>query len=78
MAETLKVVMMNQSSVDPVPVVYNSCILHVLEAYQDLRAELTKKEDFIEELKLSHMRDITDFEALATQWQMREQDYKTE
>lgn len=78
MAETLKVVMMNQNSMDPVPIVYNSCILHVLEAYQDMRMELTKKEDFIEELKLSHTKDIKDFEALATQWEMKEQDYKTE
>jgi hypothetical protein len=31
MAETLKVVMMTQSSMDPVPITYNGCILHVLE-----------------------------------------------
>lgn len=78
MAETLKVVMMNQSSVDPVPIAYNSCILHVLEAYQDLRMELTKKEDFIEDLRLSDTKDVKDFEALATQWEMKEMDYKTE
>jgi hypothetical protein len=78
MAETLKVVMMNQSSVDPVPIIYNSCILHVLEAYHDLRVELTKKEVFIEDLKLCHAKDIKDFEALASQWEVKEKDYKTE
>jgi hypothetical protein len=78
MAETLKVVMMNQSSVDPVPIAYNSCILHVLEAYQNLRMDLSKREDYIEDLKLSHAKDIKDFEALATQWEMKERDYKTE
>jgi len=31
MAETLKVVMMTQSLMDPVPITYNGCILHVLE-----------------------------------------------
>lgn len=78
MAETLKVVMMNQSSMDPVPIAYNACILYVLEAYQDLRTELVKKENFLEALKLSHTKDINDFEALATQWETREWDYKTE
>ncbi|KAE9379285.1 hypothetical protein N431DRAFT_155923 [Stipitochalara longipes BDJ] len=78
MAETLKVVMMNQSSVDSVPIAYNACILHVLEAYQDLRMELAKKESFLKELKLSHTKDIHDFEALATQWEMKEVDYKKE
>jgi len=78
MAETLKVVMMNQRSTDPVPIAYNACILHVLEAYQDLSTELVKKENFLEDLKLSHTKDIHDFEALATQWEMKERDYKTE
>jgi hypothetical protein len=78
MAETLKVVMMNQSSVDPVPIAYNSCILHVLEAYQNLRMDLSKREYYIEDLKLGHTKDIKDFEALATRWEMKERDYKTE
>jgi hypothetical protein len=78
MAETLKVVMMNQSSLDPVPVAYNACILHVLEAYQDLRIELAKKEGSLEELQLSHAKDISDFDDLATEWEMKERDYKVE
>jgi len=40
MVEMLKVVMMNQSSMEPVPIQYNSCILHVLEGYYDLRIQL--------------------------------------
>jgi hypothetical protein len=43
-----------------------------------LRIELARKESSIEELKQSHEKDIEDFEALATQWEMKEQDYKTE
>jgi hypothetical protein len=77
MAETLTVVMMNQSSMDPIPVAYNACIRHVLEAYQYLRMELVKKENFVEALKLSHTQDIHDFEALATRWEKKELDYKT-
>ncbi|KAH7418431.1 hypothetical protein BKA64DRAFT_199173 [Cadophora sp. MPI-SDFR-AT-0126] len=78
MAEMLKVVMMNQSSTTPVPVEYNSCILHVLEAYHELRTELRLREDTIEELKHTHTKDIKDFEMLATQWETKEQDYKAE
>ncbi|PVH87031.1 hypothetical protein DL98DRAFT_567284 [Cadophora sp. DSE1049] len=78
MAEMLKVVMMNQSSTTPVPVEYNNCILHVLEAYHELRTELRLREETIEELKHTHTKDIKDFEMLATQWETKEQDYKAE
>ncbi|PBP22718.1 putative ureidoglycolate hydrolase [Diplocarpon rosae] len=78
MAEMLKVVMMNQCSISPVPVEYNSTILHVLEAYQELRLKLQRREEAIEELKQSHTKDIKDFETLATQWEYKEKDYKAE
>jgi hypothetical protein len=78
MAETVKVVMMNQSSVAPIPVQYNSAILHVLEAYQEMRLELNKNKDVIAELKESHGKDIKDFEALAKEWEGKERDYKAE
>ena len=78
MAEMVKVVMMNQDMFAPIPVQFNSAILHVLEAYQELREELNKKEAAIEELKQSHANDIKDFEVLFKQWESRERDYKTE
>ena len=78
LAEILKVVMMNQSNLDPVPIEYNSTILHVLEAYQDLRVQLTAKDEVIEMLKRSHTKDIKDFEDLASQWHQKECDYKIE
>lgn len=78
MAEMVKVVMMNQSSIAPIPVQYNSAILHVLEAYQELREELGKQETVIRELKESHAKDIKDFEELTQTWERRESNYKTE
>ena len=78
MAESLKVVMMNQSTLLSVPVEYNSCILHVLEAYQEAREELLKKNEEMEELKKDHEKDIKEFEELATQWEFKERDYKAE
>jgi hypothetical protein len=53
-----------------------------LEAYQDLRQELHKKEHTIEglkeELEESHINDIEEFWDLATQWEEKEKDYMSE
>jgi hypothetical protein len=57
---------------------YNTCILHVLEAYQDMRVQLSMQEQAIEDLKVSHTKDIKDFEELASQWEMKEWDYNAE
>ena len=57
---------------------YNSCILHVLEVYQDMRLQLNMKDQAIEDLKVSHIRDIKDFEDLVVRWEMKEADYKAE
>jgi len=78
MAETLQVIMMNQSTMDSLPIEYNACILHVLEAYYDMRQLLNAQQDTIEELKQSHTKNVNDFEALATRWELKEGDYKTE
>jgi hypothetical protein len=68
MAETLKVLMMTRYILDPLPVEYNVSILHVLEAYQDLRGRVDAKQAVIEETKRGHARDIKAFEELTTQW----------
>jgi hypothetical protein len=78
MVETLKVVMMDQSSLDPVPVEYNSCILHVLEAYHDLQVQLQQKDEEMRLLKKSHARDIDDFYEMAKGWAEKENDYQKE
>ena len=78
LAEMLKVVMMNQSTMDPLPIEYNSTVLQVLEAYQDLRVQLSAREEEIDVLKQSHTKDIQVFEELASQGQQKESDYKSE
>jgi len=78
MAETLKVVMMTRSSFESIPVEYNACILHVLEAYHDLRQQLNTQQETIEELKKTHTKDIKDFEGLTDRWGTMEQNYKAE
>lgn len=43
-----------------------------------MRVELQRTEETIEELKHTHTKDIKDFETLATQWEVKEQNYKSE
>ncbi len=78
MVETLKVVMMTQATTQPVPVQYNSCILHVLESYHDMRLELTAKERETAELKKAQIRAQQGLEEQVAQWRKRENEYKAE
>ncbi|THV53907.1 hypothetical protein BGAL_0039g00190 [Botrytis galanthina] len=78
MAETLKVIMMTRNLMDPVPVEYNTCILHVLESYNDLQEMLAVKEGEIEEIKGRHTKDIREFDGMAEQWKAKEKDYQKE
>ena len=68
--------MMNQSSLEPVPIQYNSCILHALEAYYDLQVQLQRKTEELESLKERHERDIDDFDEMTKGWSKRENDYQ--
>jgi hypothetical protein len=77
-AETLKVVMMNQNTMDPVPVQYNSSILHVLEAYHEMRMQIVEKDAEIASLKTNQARDFEDFEEMAMGWVVKENDYQKE
>ncbi|CAD6456634.1 07dfcb61-dfbb-4004-bee6-acf7b4e9139d [Sclerotinia trifoliorum] len=78
MAETLKVVMMTRNLMEPVPVEYNTCIVHVLEAYNDLEEELARKDGEIDDIKARHTKDIREFDVMAEQWKAKEKDYQKE
>lgn len=78
MVETLMVIMMTKPSTEPVPVECNTLVMHVLEAYRKLRADVTKIEARLHESVESHQEDARLYEELATQWRLREEDYKSE
>ncbi|KAF5873804.1 uncharacterized protein Bfra_005271 [Botrytis fragariae] len=78
MAETLKVIMMTRNLMEPIPVEYNTCILHVLEAYNDLQEMLAVKEGEIEEINGRHTKNIREFDGMAEQWKAKEKDYQKE
>jgi hypothetical protein len=78
MAETLKVAMMTQNSFDPLRVSYNSCALHVLEAYHHMRQGLFEKDREIRNWEHRHQNDIKDFRQQELQWKRKEDEYKSE
>lgn len=78
MVETLKVIMMMHDTFDTLPRQYNSYILHLLEAYQDLCSELAERQETIDSLQVNHQEDLKEFEMLAIQWETHEKDYRLE
>lgn len=71
MAETLKVVMMTRYTIDPIPVEYNACILHVLEAYQELREKVDSSEVVLEGVKEDYRRDVDEFGGMSLRWETK-------
>jgi len=78
MADMLKVAMMTQSTMDPLPIHFNSCILHVVEAYWTLRERVKASDKKIEEMRESQQRDVEEFETMAKAWEETEKSYKAE
>jgi restriction endonuclease S subunit len=68
MAETLKVLMMAQGSFRQVPVEYNYCILHILEAYQDMRRQLTKRDEEIQAIRQTYESKVENYEREILRW----------
>lgn len=69
---------MNQSTMSPVPIEYNSCILHLLEAYYQLGQRANKAGEAFEELRLQRENDIKALEELQKEWDSKEMDYKAD
>jgi hypothetical protein len=78
MVEALMVVMMNKSSMEPIPIEYNSTIMHILEAYNDLLNQIRDKDHAIHVLQQTHTKDVNDYEAIANAWCEKENEYKVE
>jgi hypothetical protein len=78
LAETLKVVMMTQGCCQPVPVHYNACILHVLEAYHDKRLELASKTRQLEDAQTRVASVTKELQEKTIEWEKKEDNYKTE
>jgi hypothetical protein len=76
MVETLKVFMMARGSFHPVPVKFNSCLLHILETYQDMRDRLAKKDEEIQTIRKSFSDEVKNFEQEVLRWEKERETYK--
>ena len=63
--------MMTRYTIDPIPVEYNACILHVLEAYQELREMVDGSEAVLEGVKEEHRRDVEEFGRMSLRWETK-------
>lgn len=70
--------MMTKESCAQVPADYNSCILHILEGYRDLRQQLKSRNEELAKLKALQDTQMAEFEKLGLEWALREKDYKGE
>ncbi|KAL3424768.1 hypothetical protein PVAG01_04049 [Phlyctema vagabunda] len=78
MVESLKVAMMTKSSMDSLPIEHNSSVLHLLEAYHDIKVHLDTKDHIIFEMQERHTQVIHEYEEKLAQWEAKEQDYQSE
>jgi hypothetical protein len=78
LAETLKVVMMTRGALEPVPVQYNSYILHILEAYHNMRVELDNKVLETDQLKRQYSTVVQEMAEKTSGWEEKERNYRTE
>jgi hypothetical protein len=78
MVEALQVIMMTKPVLDPVPVQYNSYILHLIEGFANLQKRNATLNRKLREATDGRERDLEQFKALCEEWINREKGYKDE
>lgn len=76
--ETLKVLLMNQTTFKPIPVQYNSCVLQVLEAFGNMQGSLTKTENDLRELTAKQVKEARNLQRQIAKLERKETIYKQE
>lgn len=69
---------MTRGSVEPIPVEYNSYVIHLVEGYASAQEEIRKMKVNCEEMKLSLERNFEQFRLVADEWFEREAQYRAE
>ncbi|KAK3327660.1 hypothetical protein B0T19DRAFT_460861 [Cercophora scortea] len=77
--ETLQTVIMGRKDpLDPIPVMYNSSVLRLIEAYGNLSQRLQAMEQELSDLKTLRARELEQFREVSEDWMERETGYKAE
>ncbi|TKW48759.1 hypothetical protein CTA1_3281 [Colletotrichum tanaceti] len=78
MVDALHHIMMTKSVLDPVPREYNSYILHLLEGYWSVQAQLKKTGQTLKEEMETSQRSINEFTKMSDEWQEKEAAFRAE
>lgn len=78
MVEALQVIMMTKGVLSPIPVEYNSYVLHLIEGFHDIQEKLQAANVACDEAKKARSQTSDDFRIVADEWERREAQYKAE
>lgn len=78
MVETLQVVMMTHGILKPIPIEYNSYVLHLIEGFANSQERIQVAEAARTEAKHSLEHHLEHFQSMADEWLEREGQYKSE
>jgi hypothetical protein len=78
MVEALRVIMMTRGVSNPIPVEYNSYVLHLIEGFHYIQAKLEAANADRARSSEARSQASEDFRTVADEWQRRETQYKTE
>ncbi|KAI0450189.1 hypothetical protein F5B21DRAFT_444517 [Xylaria acuta] len=78
MVEALQVSLMTRGVLEPIPIEYNSYILHLIEGFARARAKIHRAEGAYQGLKQSLEQNLEQFRLAADGWLERESQYRAE
>lgn len=78
MLEALQVAIMTNGAMEPIPVPYNTYVLHLIESFSNHREQLAAADAACEEIRGAHSQSLEDFRIVADEWSRRETQYKAE
>ncbi|KAI0865578.1 hypothetical protein F4860DRAFT_509465 [Xylaria cubensis] len=78
MVEALQVLLMTRGVLEPIPLEYNSYILHLIEGFAKARADTRKAEAAHTELKQTLEQNLEQFRLVAEDWRLKEAQYLAE
>lgn len=78
MVEALQVIMMTKGALQPIPIEYNSYILHLIEAFDHTQEKIEAANAARDQAQNSCSHLTQDFKTVADEWAKREAQYKAE
>ncbi|KAI0904098.1 hypothetical protein F4823DRAFT_233536 [Ustulina deusta] len=78
MVEALQVLLMTHGALEPIPIQYNSYVLHLVEGFAVAQENIRKAEAAYREAKQSLEHNLEQFRLVADDWLERESQYRAE